>query len=438
MPAFPEAAIGSKVGAMRAISPNRLDVPRCAFTALLVLVTSSCAESERDESAGIAFLSQIAASGSAEPHLARDADGGAVLSWLEPDKDGSALRFSVLDGADWEAPRTVARGQNWFVNWADFPSVVPIDGGLWAAHWLVKKPGGTYAYDVAVSISKDGGNSWSAPMTPHTDDTRTEHGFVSLFPWRDGIGALWLDGRNMAEDGGEHDGASSRRDGMTLRSAVITADGRIEHEQLADDLVCDCCQTDVAIGPLGPIAVYRDRSPEEIRDIYVMRAVDGRWQPGNAVAGDGWEIAGCPVNGPAIAADGNDVAVAWFTAANEQSRVRMARSHDGAQNFDDPIDVDIERPIGRIGVLLLPGGDTLVSWLADSGRGRAELRARRVARSGDRGADHVIATTSAGRISGFPQMLAYRDKVIFAWTDVSDESTRVRSALVDRALFELD
>ncbi len=416
---------------------NATGIGRILALLIASLALLSCGRSDRDGSTVILNLADIAAPGSAEPHLAASGDGTPVLSWLEPAGDGVALRLSRLVGSGWEPPRTVAHGSDWFVNWADFPSVVPIDDALWAAHWLVKKPGGTYAYDVAIALSEDGGETWSQAITPHTDGTHTEHGFVSLFPWQDGVGALWLDGRNMIEDGAGH-GTSSRHDGMTLRSAVLSAAGEIDDAQLVDELVCDCCQTDVAIGPLGPIAVYRNRTEDETRDIYVARAVGGRWLPGIAVADDGWEIAGCPVNGPAVAADGDDVAVAWFTAADNRARVRIARSRDGAESFDAPVDVDTDGAIGRVGVLLLPGGDALASWLHRGVEGQAEIRARRVTSNGTAGLAVVIATTSAGRMSGFPQMLKFRDKILFAWTDVADDGTTVRSALVEQSAFRSD
>jgi hypothetical protein len=164
--------------------------------------------------------------------------------------------------------RGASPGDNWFVNWADFPSVVPISGSQWAAHWLVRREAGGYAYDIHAAFSEDAGNSWSEPFVPHTDGTDTEHGFVTLFPDPDGIGMIWLDGRKYINEYDENDVAAS---GMTLRAAVFRADQTASREVLVDDLICDCCQTDVAMTPSGPVAVYRDRSVDEIRDIYLTR-----------------------------------------------------------------------------------------------------------------------------------------------------------------------
>lgn len=362
------------------------------------------------------------APGSSVPHLAPGPDTSVIMSWLEPTGDATALRYSVLQDDKWSRPKTIASGDNWFVNWADFPSVVAIDDSLWAAHWLVKAAEGTYEYDVAVSISTDAGKTWQEPVTPHTDGTLSEHGFVSLYPLQDGAGVLWLDGRNMQR-------------GMTLRSAVVTRGNEITDGLLVDDLVCDCCQTDVAIGPLGPVAVYRNRSSGEIRDIYVTRMIDGQWEPGRPVAEDGWEIAGCPVNGPAIAANGDKAAVAWFTAAGGASKVRLAFSGDGAGSFGPAIDIDVTRPTGRVGLLLLEDGTALISWLRQGEGGSADILVRAVSAAGTLGEVTRIASTSAGRLSGFPQIEEYGDKIVFAWTDTDEDKTSVETKIVARDFF---
>ena len=271
--------------------------------------------------------------GSMSPHLALTPSGSVVMSWLEPTGEKThALKFATLDGDQWSPTRRVAESAGWFVNWADFPSVTPITTKDWVAHRLVKQPGGTYSYDLALAISRDGGVTWGAPFTPHTDGTRTEHGFATLFPWGDGFGAVWLDGRNTQQDTGK-----GPRDegvgGMTVRFARIGFDGKTRESGEIDKLACDCCATDVAMATAGPVATWRDRTPDEIRDIAVSRYADGKWQPPVIVGNDGWQIAGCPVNGSTIAARGQRVAVAWYTAPNRQARVQLAWSTDGGRTL---------------------------------------------------------------------------------------------------------
>ena len=132
--------------------------PAVLVTALLAL--SACSKPHAGDRNPHEPLPDVAAAGSAEPHLAAGPDGGVIMSWLEKDGGGVALRYSVLDGDTWSPVATVASGDDWFVNWADFPSVVAIDEALWAAHWLVKAADGVYEYDVAVSLSTDGGATW--------------------------------------------------------------------------------------------------------------------------------------------------------------------------------------------------------------------------------------------------------------------------------------
>lgn len=403
------------------------------FVLLLVMVAAGCDGRARPEAGALTVepLESPAGAHSGESHLAVAPDGTVVMSWLEPEDKGHALRYSLLNGPGWSEPRTAARGEAWFVNWADFPSVIPVAGNLWAAHWLARRPEGGYAYDVAMALSTDGGESWNDALSPHTDGTPTEHGFVTLFPWRDGVGAVWLDGREMVPDGGgSHAGHAHGAGGMTLRTAVVGADGALAHEAVLDSLTCDCCQTDVALSVDGPVVVYRDRSPDEIRDIYVVVHSAGGWSEPAPVARDGWRIEGCPVNGPAIDARGGEVAVAWFTAADERPRVRLARSGDGARRFEPPIDVDTASPLGRVDVVLLEDGDAVVSWLA-SDEGGATVALRRVGRDGRLGPVRVAGRTSAARPAGFPQMVRSGDRLVVSWTEVGDAGRRVVTVRVD-------
>jgi hypothetical protein len=372
-------------------------------------------------------LQTPSAAGSMAANLAVGPDGTVVLSWIEPDGDADALRFAVFDNGKWENTRTVTKGANWFVNWADFPSVVPIANSQWAAHWLVRREAGGYAYDIHAAFSNDSGDSWTEPFTPHTDGTDTEHGFVTLFPDHDGVGMMWLDGRKFVNEYDENDVAAS---GMTLRAAVFGADRAPVYETLVDDLICDCCQTDVALTSRGAVAVYRDRTVEEHRDIYLTRLVEGEWQAGKPIGDDNWEIPGCPVNGPVVQANGLEIAVAWFSASNERPKVQVAWSNDAGENMLDPIAVADGRLLGHVGAAMLPSGDMVVSWLSSAEGGSAELHLRRVSSSGQLGADKVFAEATGVAPFSVPQILHVGDGLLLAWTDTSGDESLVKTARV--------
>jgi len=373
---------------------------------------------------------------SREPELTATTDGRIILSWIE--KVGAkryALRFATRDAGQWSPAGTVAAGENWFVNWADFPSVIHLADDSLAAHWLVKSGTGTYAYNVNIARSKDGGKTWAKAIVPHTDKTQTEHGFVSLLPLPDGrVGAVWVDGRNLNNIKESHDENTPLSVSMTLRYAAIDADGRLSDEAQLDERVCECCQTSAALTSEGAIAVYRDRSDKEVRDIYSVSRQQGNWAAPHPVHPDNWEINGCPVNGPSVAADGRRVAIGWYTEASASPRVKAIFSNDAGATFGKAVEVDDGAALGRVDVLLLPDGSALVCWMSGTAEGGA-IKVRRVRPDGSLGPPSVVAETSISRSSGFPRMARLGEEVHFAWTEFGTPS-HVRTATANVSAYK--
>ena len=302
------------------------------------------------------------------------------------------------------------RSRDFFVNWADFPAVEVLDGKRLAAPWLQRNGRSTYAYGVRISQSSDGGTTWGAPFVPHRDSTQTEHGFVAM--WHEGatLGAAWLDGRKFSKAG--HDSSNE----MMLVSTTVLPGGTRGPEMRLDERTCDCCQNAAVVTRAGPIVAYRNRSSDEIRDIYVTRRVAGKWIAGVPVHNDGWQIAACPVNGPALAARGDRVALAWFTAPGDSARVNVAFSNNSGATFGAPTRVDGGDPAGRVDVSLLPDGAALATWVERTGGDVAAIRARRISPQGKAGPPVTIASSSVARASGFPKSVITGSNVIFAWT----------------------
>ena len=364
-----------------------------------------------------------AAPNSAQPQLSTLGDR-VILSWVERSGDSASLRFSERTDAGWTDARTVAYGTDWFVNWADVPSVIPLQHGSMAAHWLQKSAASTYANNARLSFSRDEGRTWSASVTPHHDGTRTEHGFASLFPMPgQGVGAVWLDGRQMKE--GAHEGMDGGN--MSLRGALFAPDGSQASEALIDDRVCECCPTAAAVTANGPIVAFRNRTTDEIRDIYVSRLVGGRWTEPVPVHRDNWKIAACPVNGPALSAHGQDVAIAWFTAQGEEGHVYAAFSSNAGETFSAPIRIDEAGAVGRVDVELLADGSAAVTWIEFADK-RSEFRIRRAERNGSRSASLAVSGIASGRSSGYPRLARRGNELLFAWVD-SGEKPQVRTAV---------
>ena len=360
--------------------------------------------------------------GSGQPNLTVAADGRVFLSWIEPDTpQGYVLRFSVRGAQGWSAPKTIARGANWFVSDADVPSLAVLSDGTLAADWFVASVGPrSEAYDVNLVFSKDGGTTWSKPLMPHRDGKKRQHGFVSLVPTPDAkLAAIWLDGRNMpSEEEGD----------MALMYTTIAANGTLGPETQIDNRACECCKTSMTATADGLVAVYRDRSDKEIRDISIVRYANGRWSQPQALTNDGWEIDGCPINGPAVSANGRNVAVAWFTAPDDKSQVYVLMSADSGKTFGKKIRIDDGNPIGRVDVVSRSSGAAVVSWVERTSQG-AQVRVREVAANGTAAAPLNVSGT-AGLGSGvFPRMVRSGDDIVVAWTDAS-KPAQIRTVLV--------
>lgn len=411
--------------------PHAVAVASAAAVTVALAASAGCQDSVPSPVEDVASLPTPANEGSGMPNLLATEEGAVYLSWLqEREEGGHALRFDrlALDPGggnkgepSWNGPRTIVRGEDFFVNWADFPSMSRFPDGRLASHWLVRSGPGPVDYDIHLAWSGDGGESWSDPVIPHRDGEETEHGFVSLFPWEDGsLGVAWLDGREIARE--REDAA------MTLRFTTFGSDGSLGDEELLDGHVCDCCPTSAAVTDEGPVVVYRDRTRDEIRDISIIRHRDGEWTEPEAVHRDGWEIAACPVNGPMASAQGRRLAVAWYTGAQDDPRVLVAFSDDGGASFADPIRVDGGDPLGRAAVDLLPSGDAVVAWLETEEDGDADVRVRRVTTTGAVSEPETVGRSAASRAAGFPRMVRHGDRLVFAWTDARAEEPRVRVA----------
>lgn len=360
---------------------------------------------------------------SAEPFLFTDKDNTVYLSWVEKSEGKSTFKLSSLKSGQWSEPNIIASGNTWFVNWADYP-MIATNGKQFVAHFLDKSGESTYAYDVKMTTSIDNGKSWVDPFLLNDDNKQAEHGFVTLLPYGDNFFVTWLDGRNTGMEGMEGmKGHEGHHGNMSLRAAIVDNKGKKISEWELDNKTCDCCQTSAAITDNGPVVVYRDRSDEEMRDISIVRLIDGKWTAPQSVHNDNWKIAGCPVNGPRVVAEGNNLAAAWFSIAADTAKVNIVFSSDGGATFDKPIRVDERNAIGRVDIVMLDHTSAIVSWMEGT-----EIRAAKVYSDGKKEPSMIIASTTESHSSGFPQMTKSGNQLIFAWTD--DKEKNIKTATI--------
>ena len=395
---------------------------QAVFSLAIVFALASCNQSAKDNVYDVKEFTSPAGDSCAEPYLFTDKNGTVYLSWIEKNNKQSSLKFSSLSKAEWSTPVSIAAGDNWFVNWADYPMLAANGNNNLVAHYLEKSDTAKFTYDVKYVTSADNGKTWAAAKILHDDGKQAEHGFVSIKPYGDKFFVSWLDGRNtVSEESGNHDGHHGQ---MSIRGAILTKDGTKEKEWELDNRVCDCCQTDVAITVNGPIVIYRDRSGDEIRDISIVRFVNDQWTAPKAIYADEWKINGCPVNGPRADAVGNNLAIAWFSMKDSKGQVKVIFSKDGGGSFWAPVQIDEGNPVGRVDLLMLNEKSAMVSWMEGS-----DIKAIQVNADGTTGKPIMIAASSDARSSGFPQMTRAGKKIIFAWTD--NKSKTIKLAAIE-------
>ena len=357
----------------------------------------------------------------AQPSLT-SSNGSLALTWISSDKDMNAsLIFRQFKNKQWTNSQTLAIGSDWFINWADFPTHA-INGDRVLTSYLKKSASGTYTYDVFLNLQKLSGEKIKEDFILNTDGFKAEHGFVSIAEGNnEGFFITWLDGRNTVEKelNGNHKP-------MTIRFAEITNAGDIVNEVELDSSVCDCCQTSITNTDKGPIVVYRDRSDKEIRDIYVTRNIDDGWETPVPVYNDEWEIYGCPVNGPKVVSNSNNLAVSWFTVADGKPSVNLSFSESYGSSFSNPIKINDYTAIGRVDVAFLNDNEVLVSYMEVDDVG-TYLRLKKVSIDGTVSKPITISKIDSGRNTGVPQLEILDNEIFIVWTVFENDNNQLKT-----------
>jgi hypothetical protein len=233
--------------------------------------------------------------------------------------------------------------------------------------------------------------------------------------------AAWLDGRNRGR--------------MALYARVLDGRPGPGPDTLVDDLVCDCCQLSFApAAGGGALLAYRGRTKEEIRDIQLARFDGQVWSRQGSLHADAWKIAGCPVNGPQLAAAGDRVGAVWFTAADNQPRVLARGSADGGKSFGPVARVDLGRPQGRVDNVLLADGTLVLSWLEMTGQETGQqggIYLRTLSPDGQLSDPQLVIPSSTSRMSGFPRMVLLGGRQVLLTCTRDGEPTRILTLLVN-------
>ena len=401
-----------------------------AFISIMILLLVSCkTETSKSEPAvldnnrhtAIIKIKNPSTLNSSLPRLFSDGEN-LLMSWIQNKDSIVSLKYSKFNGINWTAPTEIISGSDWFVNWADFPAIAYNNGSI-LTNILKKSAEGTYTYDIHLQLYSKQKNTWKNNILLNQDGIKSEHGFVSMLPYNnDSFFVTWLDGRTLV-------GVPKENEQMTLRAAFIDAEGEITNDILLDDKTCECCNTAATMTANGPIVAYRDRSDTEIRDISIVRFVNGNWTAPKNVYQDHWEIPGCPVNGPAIDSFNDAVVLAWFTAENDNPRIQVSFSENQGETFGLQYRVDNGNAIGRVDAVMLDQNNAVVSWMEPDGIDTL-IQILKVSSNGEKNIPITITKTRSERSSGFPQLELVGDRLYVAWTSLKDKKPAIKIVTV--------
>lgn len=293
----------------------------------------------------------------AEPAVAADAAGNICLTYVVHNADKTADIFFQKF-----APDSKPLGEKVRVNpapgtvkaWRGDPPTVKVgkDGTVFIG-WTVKVDSGEKpANDLVLSVSRDGGKSFEAPVRVNDDTAPASHGMHSLELDKDGrVYVAWLDERNVKVQPDHHDAPAAtsmmlhHKEEVEPNSEVffsVSTDGGktfSPNKKLASE-VCPCCKTSMAVGPDGKLYIsWRQVLPNGYRHIAVASspAGGGAFSTGKIVRDDKWKIDACPVSGSSMLVGANGVLViSWYTAGEAGAPgVYATRSLDGGNTFEE-------------------------------------------------------------------------------------------------------
>lgn len=325
----------------------------------------------------------------AEPAVAAGSDGAVYVAWVEhrgKDADVLVARANA-DGRPKGSPVRVNPAPGKAAAWHGDPPTLAVapDGALHVGWTGRVESARGHANDLFLSTSRDGGQSFAAPVKVNDDQKPGAHGMHSLAVSAGGqVHVAWLDERNVAPPpadvraGGRHKHKEPNREVFFASSSdggrTFSPNRRVAGE------VCPCCKTSLAASPDGRVYVsWRQVLPGDFRHIAVASTTDGgrSFSEPVLVSDDRWMIAGCPVSGAALAVGAEGaLRVLWYTAGEAGTPgLYWSESRDGGRTFA-PRRAFAESG-GRGTPALLPdGGDGFVAVWEGSGVTGRPLTAR--------------------------------------------------------------
>lgn len=227
------------------------------------------------------------------------------------------------DGATWSEPVRVNRDADAVQapHPGEDPQIAVLGNRLLVA-WTGSNPDGGRAGPIATATSTDGGRSWQPGPNPSPGSNRY-HALVELEAAFDTFHMVWL-----------HD--EQKR--QALHYTASKDGGRTwQTRKLLADHTCNCCWNRIAVMPdRGVRVLYRGGEP---RDMMLAASPDGQaWRYLGAVGRFGWDFAGCPHVGGALAVSPGGKALHALVWSGHEAHTGLHHlvSNDGGTKWSAP------------------------------------------------------------------------------------------------------
>jgi len=322
--------------------------------------------------------------------------------------------------------------------------------GLAPAITVVWTSKGTSGTRLVSSESRDGGKSFGRPAVVAGTDAPGNRGWETVATDRDGrVVAIWLDHRDMAASAeAAHLGHGAHQPGTVPRGAGDGAErarmskvffgrlGESADPRPISDGVCYCCKTALATGADGSIyAAWRHVYPGNIRDIaFAMSRDRGRTFSGPVrISEDGWQLDGCPENGPALAVDAaSRIHVVWPTLITEGGHETLALFHAASRDgrtFTRRVRIVSNGPAYHPQIAVAGDGALVVAWDELSNHARRVTFARGMPGPDD-SMTFVPMEAPVGTAGSYPAIAATATGVVAVWTKPAESGSRIAFATV--------
>jgi hypothetical protein len=389
--------------------------------ACLLMLASGCAQQMTDPQMPftLTLLPSPVPNDATDQRLVSRPDGEVVLSWWQKlPNDKRSLLISVLQKEHWTSPLPVTEMAN-----VVEAQIVPVGNDALAALWMVSQPSKTGAEEVHELYAARGDKSgiqWSVPLRLNQEANTSSKESPTLAAMPDGsLLAAWIDQRHYQMIPPGKPGEEAKEEGFSsLMVTRVSADNTLGKEMLVDKDFCNCCPPAMVTDGQEGLLAYREHLTGNVRDPAIMRVSRDSYSQPSIVHDDHWVIEGCPARGPAIARLDKAVGMAWLTAINDKTRVRVAFSNDNGHRFAAPIDLEIENTVGISGIEMDSPHSALVAWTRTSKQDEMTQLARVYddGRIEHRTTVHALANGAAYKWPG-PRMTKANDTVIIAWND---------------------